>query len=53
MMPNTIKQTISTKRDVAVREESKKMQALKNSVNLQIQQMRKEFMDDGMGFKTL
>ena len=41
------------KKEIIIKESSKQMQQLKITVNQQIDKMRKDFIDDGMGFRTL
>ena len=53
MVPQTAKPAVSQRKDVTVREDQKKMQQLKQQVNQQIEKMKREFIEDGMGFKTL
>lgn len=53
MVPQTAKPIISQLKIVSAQENSKQMQALKVQVNQQIEKMRKEFINDGMGFRTL
>jgi hypothetical protein len=52
-MPSTTKSTVDQKTGVKPSEDFKRLQTLKAEVGKQIDRLRREFIDDGMGFKTL
>lgn len=53
MVPTSTKSLVAQRKDVTANDDLKRLQSLKVQVNTQIDKMRRDFIDDGMGFKSL
>ena len=53
LTPSYTKPTILQSIEIADKEEQRQLNMLKTQTNMQVDKMRREFIEDGMGFKTL